>query len=170
MTGTGRASILYYLFLISFYAWPENSPEYIKSKNYYYENNLSAPEWNGGIDSRQIEWLETLLHNADSTGKNVMIFSHFPLIEDEKHELWNSKEIYSLLIRHPSVKAYFCGHNHKGQYIKKAGIHFLTFPALLETDDTTAYAIVKLAPDSIIIDGIGRCPSYSLSINSINGI
>ncbi|MCK7476410.1 MAG: hypothetical protein M0C28_01610 [Candidatus Moduliflexus flocculans] len=61
-----------------------------------------------------------------------------------RHNLWNDGEVVARLERHPSVKAYFAGHNHDGGLAVKNGIVYLTFAGMVETPDTSASAVVTL--------------------------
>jgi len=123
-----------------------------------------AQRWNGGISLKQIAWLEQKLEEADKARKNALVFCHFPVLPEAAHNLWNDAEVVVLLERHPSVKAYFCGHNHAGDYALRNGIHYLTFQGMVETPDQNAFAIVTLEKNVIRVRGFGREPSRTLEI------
>jgi len=121
-----------------------------------------AQRWNGGIGLNQITWLERRLEEADKARKNVLVLCHFPVLPEAAHNLWDDAEVVALLERHACVKAYFCGHNHAGDYAFRNGIHYVTFQGMVETPDQNAFALVTLEEDSIQIQGFGREPSRTL--------
>jgi len=53
------------------------------------------------------------------------------------------------------VKAYINGHNHKGKYGIKGGIHYLTCKGMVDSE-TTAYSIVRVYHDRLELSGYGR--------------
>jgi len=111
--------------------------------------------WNGGIGKDQLNWLEYLLKEADSLKQKVVILCHFPVYPFTWYNLWNDRELVELMTNHPSVKAYFNGHFHPGNYGYYKGIHFITFKGMVVTPGNS-YAIVTLTSDSILIEGRGR--------------
>ena len=54
------------------------------------------------------------------------------------------------------MKLFMNGHNHKGAYIEKNGIHYITFKGMVDTEYTTSFARVKFTKDSIFVKGYGR--------------
>jgi hypothetical protein len=123
-----------------------------------------AQRWNGGIGLNQIAWLEHELEGAEKARKNVLVFCHFPILPEAAHNLWNDAEVVAILKKHRSIKAYFCGHNHAGDYALQNGVHYLTFQGMVETPDQNAFAIVTLEKDAIKVRGFGREPSRTLEI------
>ncbi len=121
-----------------------------------------AQRWNGGISRTQIAWLEKELEQAEKARKAALVLCHFPVLPEAGHNLWNDAEVVEVLERHACVKAYFCGHNHAGDYALRNGIHYVTFQAMVETSDQNAFALVTLEKDAIRIRGFGREPSRSL--------
>lgn len=120
--------------------------------------------WNGGIGSAQMTWLEKELTEADASQKKVIVLCHFPVYPQDCYNLWNDQALLALLWKHSSVKAYFNGHYHAGNYGFRNGIHFVNFKGMVQTP-TNAYAKVTLTADSIFIDGYGREPSRRLNIS-----
>jgi 3',5'-cyclic AMP phosphodiesterase CpdA len=127
------------------------------------EGKEHAQRWNGGIGSEQLGFLERHLSQADETGKKAVVFCHFPVLPESGGNLWNDAEVVSLLGKHPSVKAYFCGHNHEGDYVFQDGIHYLTFQGMVETPDQNAFAVVTLEKKAIHVQGFGREPVRTLN-------
>lgn len=121
--------------------------------------------WNGGLSNEQLQWVERELQLAQKNGENVGFYCHFPVLgEDKVHRLWNSQQFISLIDQYPQVKFYFNGHNHIGDYMQRNGVHYLTYKGMVDTNNTTAFATVKITTDSILVQGYGREPSRSLQI------
>ena len=140
---------------LSFIAYPKGSQEYKQSEKYYHENKIRSPHWNGGVGQEQMNWLQGVLQTAQSAKKNVMLFCHFPVFPANSHNLWNAGEIISLLEEYSCVKAYVSGHNHKGGYGIKNGIHYLTCKGMVETDQS-AFSIFRVQDNQIDVLGYGR--------------
>jgi 3',5'-cyclic AMP phosphodiesterase CpdA len=126
------------------------------------EGRPNATKWNGGVGRAQVSFLERELALADRKGTPVVVLCHFPVFPPAGHNLWNDEEVVSILAAHPSVKAYFCGHDHAGGYTLKDGVHYVTFAGMVETRAASAGAVVTLAKDRISIDGFGREPDRTL--------
>lgn len=120
----------------------------------------------GGLGSKQISWLDQKLEETDDSGMNALILCHSPVLPEAVYNLWNDREVVSILEEHPSVKAYFSGHNHAGNYAFQNGIHYLTFQGIVETPDQNAFAIVTLKKGTIKVKGFGREPSRTLELSS----
>lgn len=147
---------------LSFYAYPEASPQYNLTAEYYEKHQIDSPKWNGGIGDEQLKWLEKVLIQASRKKEKVALFCHFPVYPPNIHNLWNAAEIIALLERYPVVKAYINGHNHAGNYAQKSGIHYLTMQGMVDTEETS-YAVISLAGDSLLVNGFGREESRVLS-------
>ena len=152
------------------FPFPENETLSEESEALYTrlraEGKEHAQRWNGGIGSKQLDFLEDQLKEADTSGKKAIIFCHFPVLPESSANLWNDAAVIALLEKHPAVKAYFCGHNHAGDYIFQNGIHYLTFQGMVETPDQNAFAIVALEKDVIRVQGFGREPSRALDTDA----
>jgi manganese-dependent ADP-ribose/CDP-alcohol diphosphatase len=124
----------------------------------------NAVAYGGGTGATQLAWLERELEAATLAGESVLCCGHHPLLPADAHQLWNSHEVLALFERYPCVKAWFNGHNHKGDYAQHQGIHCLTFRSVLHQPDTTAAAIVRVFPDHLSIEGKGRELSRRLDL------
>lgn len=62
------------------------------------------------------------------------------------------------------VKAWFNGHDHKGNYGVQEGMHYATLHGMVDTPDTNAYALVEVYADRIVVVGSGRETSRSLGL------
>lgn len=128
------------------------------------EKRSNATKWNGGIGAKQMEFLAAEIDQAEEAGQRVIVCCHFPVYPPAAYNLWNDEAVVAVLEGHPAVKAYFNGHNHAGHYAEKQGLHFVTFRGMVETGNTSAYAVVSLTEDRITIDGFGREPDRVLKI------
>jgi len=58
------------------------------------------------------------------------------------------------------------GHDHRGGYAVKNGIHYLTVHGMVETEDSTSYAVVHVDGERLEIDGRGRQPDQVLELGA----
>lgn len=149
---------------LSSYGWPAGSPQQVHSTAVHDQLYPGEPLWDGGIDEAQMHWLDRKLAEADRRGLKAMVLSHFPVWPENPHNLWNAADVRALLERHRSVKLWLDGHNHEGNYGRRAGIHYLNLKAMLDTGET-AYAVLDVFPDRIVVNGIGRQPSMTLMLD-----
>lgn len=113
----------------------------------------NAQTWNGGLGSKQIQWLKKELTLSAIKGEKVIILCHFPLMpEGDQHLLWNAAEVQNLLEKHPNVLAYFNGHVHQPSHLQNNGIHYVTFRGMVEKEEN-GYAIVDVYRDYVKIVG-----------------
>jgi len=145
---------------LSVQAHPPGSDRYAQSDAVYQrlasEQQEQARKWNGGIGTEQQLWLTAQLEAATRDSQSVVVFSHMPLVPLNLNTLWNYQEILALLERYDCVKAYFSGHYHDGNYQRTGGVHHVTFKAMLDTPEQSAFAIVVLSENEIAIHGYGR--------------
>ncbi len=153
---------------LSLYANPEGSHKYEYSKSVLSEMQregmIHAREWNGGISKPQLQWLEIELSRAEREGMKVIVSGHMPVLPLNMNNLWNNDDLVRILEKHDCVKLYMAGHYHMGGYMEKEGIHYWTAKAMLDYPDQTAWSLVELYSDSIIIEGKGREPGRRLYI------
>jgi 3',5'-cyclic AMP phosphodiesterase CpdA len=127
---------------------------------------LNAQDWNGGIGSAQLAWLKERLAKAAASHEHVIAFCHFPILTESStpaHLLWNHDEVRQVLEASPAVAAWFNGHDHSGGYAIRNGIHFVTFPGMVESGAATSYTIVRVFKDRIELAGTGA-PSRTLHL------
>ena len=129
----------------------------------YMHLEYTGMPWNGGIGKNQLHWLEAQLGAAQGAGQRVIVLCHFPLFGKEDHLLFNHTEVFTLISRYPCVKAYFNGHYHAGNYVRKDGVHMVNFKGMVDTKQNT-FGLITLTPDSIIIKGYGRETDRKLKI------
>ena len=153
---------------VSTYKYPEGSPEALAAeaelRNMTSDGSNNAKPWNGGVSPKQLAWLETQLTAADAAKEPVIICGHHPLLSEEGHQAWNNREILAVIDRHPSARAYFCGHNHVGGQVIEKGVPYITFKSILHEPGVTAYAIVRLFKDRLVIEGRGRETSREIKL------
>lgn len=122
-------------------------------------------KWNGALSTRQLDWVRSELEIAKKNDENVGFYCHFPALPfDTSHNLWNRGDLVELISEYSCVKLFFNGHNHEGGYVKKDGVHYLTFKAMVNTSDENAFATALFTKDSILINGYGREISRGLKI------
>ncbi|UHS60688.1 metallophosphoesterase [Agrobacterium vaccinii] len=124
---------------------------------------VNAQDWNGSFSPEQFTWLRDTLAAADAAGESAVLFCHYPLYPQNSHNMWDAPEILDLLSAHPCAKAWFCGHNHVGNYGLLGGTHFLNFKGMVDTQHENTFAIADVYDDRIDIRGFGREDSRTLS-------
>jgi hypothetical protein len=123
-----------------------------------------AQPWNGGLAETQLAWLDRELTAADAAQERVIVCGHHPLLPADPHQAWNFEEILAVLDRHSCVAAYFNGHNHAGGFAERKGIAYVTFRSMLHKPDVTAFSVVEVHADRIVITGHGREESRVLTL------
>ena len=128
----------------------------------------NANDWNGGVSEAQLAWLRERLNIAAANRERVIAFCHFPVLRESStaaHLLWNHESVRRILEASPAVIAWFNGHDHAGGYAAARGIHYVTFPGMVESGAQNSYSVVRLHPDRIEIEGSGTAPSRTLSLS-----
>ncbi len=125
---------------------------------------INAQTWNGSLSDEQFAWLESALEDAARLNQKVVIFCHYPVFPDNAHNLWDTPRILSLLADHDCFVAWFCGHNHVGNYGEIDGKHFLNFKGMVDTPDENTFAIADVYADRIEVRGFGREDSRTLAL------
>ena len=124
-----------------------------------------AQKWNGGLSKEQLSWVKSELELAEQNGEQVGFYCHFPIYPLAEDNLWNRDALIDLISDYSCVKVFFNGHNHHGAYERVNGIHYLTFKAMVNTEDQSAFATAVFKKDTVLIEGYGREPSRQLSIH-----
>ncbi|GAB3319118.1 metallophosphoesterase [Larkinella ripae] len=142
---------------LSVYGNPKTSPAYAEAVGRLEAMKArqapNAQVWNGGLGTRQIQWLRQELAAAAKKGQKVLVLGHMPLWpETDPHNLWNAEEVRVLLENQPNVLAYFNGHVHQPSHSVHKGLHFVTFKGMVEKEEN-AYAIITVYRDSVRITG-----------------
>ena len=127
----------------------------------------NANDWNGGIGPRQLDWLRDCLKRASHNHECVVLFCHHPVLRESStpaHLFWNHEAVRQILDSEPSVAAWFNGHDHQGGYAARNGIHYVTFPGMVESGEQTAYTVVDVYADRLELEGTGSHPTRTLRI------
>ena len=155
---------------VSIYRSPANSPETAKAAEILARMQAAkepgSKKWNGGFSSTQLTWLERELAAADAAKERVIVCGHHPLVPADMHQAWNHAEILAVLERHPCVMAWFNGHNHAGDFVERNGLPFVTFRSMLHHPENTAYSMVEVHADRVLIKGFGREVSRELKMRA----
>jgi manganese-dependent ADP-ribose/CDP-alcohol diphosphatase len=155
---------------LSLYAHPEGSERHRRAAARLAELEAAdapnAQAWNGEVGPEQLEWLKTTLADARAAGEKVVVFCHFPVYPPGTHNLWNDTEVVEVLEAGGSVVAYISGHDHAGGYALNKGIHYLTVHGMVETEDSSAYAVVHVDGERLEVDGRGRQPDQVLELGA----
>lgn len=125
---------------------------------------VNANFWNGGIGKNQLNWLNQTLKDAEVKNQQVIIFCHFPIYPAHRHNLLNDVELLSVIRKYDCVKAWFNGHNHRGNYGLLYNIHFVNVRGMVETEFDSSYCVVRLIDNYIKVKGFGTEMSANLCI------
>ncbi|MFM8617558.1 MAG: metallophosphoesterase [Opitutaceae bacterium] len=151
---------------VSTYAHPAGAPERAEAERELARLQAAkvrqAKPWNGGVGAKQLAWLDHELGAARLQGQRVIVFAHHPVFPDNDHNVWNAPEVLAVIDRHPHVVAWLNGHNHAGAFGERHGVPFVTLKGMVETSATTAYAIARILPDRLVVEGQGREPTREL--------
>jgi manganese-dependent ADP-ribose/CDP-alcohol diphosphatase len=123
---------------------------------------INAQVWNGAVGNRQLKWFEETCLQAARTRRKVVVFAHHPVFPANDHCEWNSDALLKVVERNWNVVAWINGHNHAGAFGVHAGVPFITLKAMVETEDTNAFAEVRLHSDRLELVGHGREPYREL--------
>jgi len=129
--------------------------------------SANAQDWNGAIGRDQLEWLRAELDDAEQRHERVIVFCHFPLLaaaSTPAHLLWNHTAVVDILEKHPAVVGWFNGHDHAGGYAEQNGIHYVTFPGMVESGKQNSYSVVRVYADRLEVIGSGTAPRRVLPI------
>ena len=127
-------------------------------------------EINGAIGPVQLQWLQTVLEEAQENGQKAVIFSHVPIypgnrdLDGPLDLLWNYQDVLEVLWQSGCVVACFHGHTHYADYsVDKHGVHHCAFDGVIEAPlDSNAFATLHVKDDSIVIEGFGVIKSQVL--------
>lgn len=148
---------------------PTNSPGWIEARKFL-AVDPPPPDWNGALGARQMQWLKDTLADVSKSGQKAVVFCHHPVISpvtNLKLVLWNADDVLKVLESSGCVAAYVCGHDHKGAYAERNGIHHVTFPGIVEAGDgDNRCAVIEVYQDHLRILGSGTVPGRDLQIRS----
>ena len=125
----------------------------------------NAQSWNGAVGDQQLVWLEQALQQAQQRQETVLVFGHYPLAPENKHNLWNCDQLVELLCRY-QVRAYFAGHDHEGNYVRVENTDFITLKGMVDGADRLPFAMVELKNGELTINGYGPEVSRVLPLHT----
>jgi predicted phosphodiesterase len=125
---------------------------------------INAHPWNASLSDEQFEWLRSSLEAAKAAGERVIVMNHYPVYPSNEHDMWDRQRIIGLLTGYTNFAAYFCGHNHAGNFGEIDGRYFVNFKGMVDTAKENAFAIVDIHGDRIEIHGFGREDSRTLKL------
>lgn len=155
---------------LSVYKYPEGSPKDVEATavlaGLASRNLPNAKPWNGGLSQAQLQWLDKELSTADAAKERVILCGHHPLQPADGYEVWESQGLLDLIDKHPSVSAYFCGHQHGGAEVVRNGVPYITFKSVLHEPGVNSYSAIRIFKDKLEIVGNGREISRSLALKT----
>lgn len=153
---------------VSRYAHPAGSPARAEAERELARLTAArvrqAKPWNGGVAPGQLRWFEAECSAARRERRRVLVLSHHPVWPPGDHCAWNAEDLLAAVDRHPNVAVWCNGHHHAGALGERNGVPHITLRAMVETADTTAYAVASLHSDRLILEGRGREPSRELAL------
>lgn len=142
--------------------WSREDPHAVAGRNALEklraERASNAQAWNGALGAEQRQWLRGVLREAGERHGRVIVFCHLPVLPESSrpgYVLWDYREVLGILESEPSVATYMNGHDHKGGYAVQNGIHFLTFPAMVEHDVSQSCQVADVYPASLVVRQAG---------------
>jgi hypothetical protein len=91
-----------------------------------------------------------VLRTATRRGERVIVLCHFPVLEAASTPallLWNHEEILRILDQYRVVVAWFNGHDHRGGYAQRNGVHHVTSPGLVDSGKAASWTLVRALSD-----------------------
>jgi len=117
---------------------------------------IYAKFYNGGLGSKQLDWVKSELDLAKQQNLNVCFFNHYPVQPLNKLNLWDRDAFLNLIKNYDNVKLYLNGHDHTGAYKKVNGVHYITFKGMVDTETQNSFAAINFTKDSVFVTGYGR--------------
>jgi 3',5'-cyclic AMP phosphodiesterase CpdA len=127
----------------------------------------NAHNWNGGLGEAQREWLRRTLADAARAKERAVIFCHQPALAEScrpEHLLWDHEETVRILESSPAAVAWFNGHDHRGGYAARSGVHYLTLPGMVEQDARRSCKVVDVYMDRLVLRSAGEAEGQTLKL------
>lgn len=138
--------------------WAEDDPHFLEGQriNAALEKSGSpiAGEWNGAVGGEQRRWLAGELAEATARREKVVVFCHLPTLPGSCRPdllLWDHDEVLKLLDTCPTLVSYMCGHDHWGGYGERNGVHYMTYPGMVEHAAKDSSFIVDVHADRLTV-------------------
>lgn len=133
---------------------------------------LAPGKWNDAwIPESQLDWLVADLQAAGERPTIVAIHQNLHGDSVDGYTIRNAAAVRKILETHGNVTHVLQGHRHLGGYARINGIHYVTFPAMLNcpasASDTGVangnnYSLVTIRDTVLFVDGRGRSPDLVL--------
>ncbi|XP_063817008.1 manganese-dependent ADP-ribose/CDP-alcohol diphosphatase-like [Pseudophryne corroboree] len=142
----------------------QKSEDFLDNSYLLSSNGSEKPhlrEFNGGMGSKQLEWLDHVLTYSDKNNEKVIIAGHVPIHPAAKPSYclaWNYEDILKVIRSHKSAVCYLAGHDHSGgYYLDSYGLHHITMEGVIESPPgTNAFGTVYVYEDGMVLRGRGR--------------
>lgn len=138
--------------------WKEKELKEMKN-NVRKTTGQDAADYNGGVSSKQLQWLQQLLEKSKDSDEKILIFSHHPLGCVKGLTALNDQDIVSMASKFSCVKALIAGHHHDGAFCEVESLPSVVAEGMIETEDQNAYGIIELFPDKLVLQGYERMTS-----------
>jgi 3',5'-cyclic AMP phosphodiesterase CpdA len=150
---------------LSLYCNQANGDELRRAQNMLAElqtqGAIQAQPWNGALGDTQLDWLAQTLRTATERHEQIIVFGHYPLAPEDRHNLWNHQVVIALLKRY-RARAYFAGHQHAGGYQRIDETDFITLKGMVDGAHDTPFAVVELCGKALTLHGYGTQNSLML--------
>ncbi|GAB3792657.1 metallophosphoesterase [Dyella agri] len=138
--------------------WPKDDAHFLEGQkiNAALEQSGApiAGEWNGAVGEAQRHWLAGELAEATAKREKVVVFCHLPTLPGSCQPdllLWDHDKVVELLDACPTLVSYMCGHDHHGGYAERNGVHYMTFPGMVEHAAKDSSFIVDVHADQLVV-------------------
>lgn len=138
--------------------WQKDSPQWQAGhavrERLIAEKAPDAFHWNGGVGPEQRSWLAKELAAATAKREKVVVFCHIPTLPGTCRRgwlLWDHAEVVKVLDTCPTLVAYMCGHDHLGGYGVRNGVHYVTYPAMVEGTAASRSFVVDAYDDRLVV-------------------
>jgi manganese-dependent ADP-ribose/CDP-alcohol diphosphatase len=131
----------------------------------------NAQTWNGAIGPQQREWLAHTLADAAAKKQRAIVFCHHPVLAEScrpDHLLWDHSEVLAVLEVQPALAAYMNGHDHRGGYAMRTGIHYITFAGMVEHEASATCNVVDVFGDRLVVRSAGQPGGRSFSLKVVS--
>lgn len=114
------------------------------------------------IPPAELDWIAKEL---DASPHPVIVFIHQLLDGQGSTFVKNAADVRKVLEASGKTRAVFQGHHHAGSHRQIEGIHYYTLRAMVEGSglENSAYAIVDVQADRIVVEGYRRAVSQTLT-------
>lgn len=118
------------------------------------------------IPSEELEWLK---NDLNGTLNPVVVFTHHLLDGRGIYTIRNAPVVRNILENSKKVICVFQGHYHQGRYSQINNIHYYTMRSMVGGDfpESNSYAIVRISPKTIQIEGFHRAVSLTLPFEEL---